>query len=424
MSGLRKLLRINESQLNEINKFILDENNQIINDVIKVVEKYGGPDKINQKAKEAQNFDTIIGRLKEIKSQYISDLEWLINQRDDGSFIKMSEYREKVIGSRASTLDFNERNAVTLEISALNFFPWLIAEAKQAIEKKELMPGRYIRVRNMKEQLKDNGDLLAFSAAMQIIGASYVQTLDTKGTDGSNIHLGGGETITGYFGGIGQPNEYALKWVDEYLYYFTNYGIAQVLNINAGTIFLAFLLHKLGINNSFKISVYLGIDNPYSLFWTLMMAKLFARDNNTTSLVGLNFSNSVNNETILRSDNIREAFGFGDMVRFEHHITETYKSIVRQPYNRRQELIDLAKDVKNISAKHEGGDVEIEESCEHPSDILEYFLTKEEIEEKNLMKSLERNYLDKHNALNKTAESLTKAGICVIPAKNLHLNKF
>jgi len=424
MSGLRKLLRINESQLNEINKFILDENNQIINDVIKVVEKYGGPDKINQKAKEAQNFDTIIGRLKEIKSQYISDLEWLINQRDAGSFIKMSEYREKVIGSRASTLDFNERNAVTLEISALNFFPWLIAEAKQAIEKKELMPGRYIRVRNMKEQLKDNGDLLAFSAAMQIIGASYVQTLDTKGTDGSNIHLGGGETITGYFGGIGQPNEYALKWVDEYLYYFTNYGIAQVLNINAGTIFLAFLLHKLGINNSFKISVYLGIDNPYSLFWTLMMAKLFARDNNTTSLVGLNFSNSVNNETILRSDNIREAFGFGDMVRFEHHITETYKSIVRQPYNRRQELIDLAKDVKNISAKHEGGDVEIEESCEHPSDILEYFLTKEEIEEKNLMKSLERNYLDKHNALNKTAESLTKAGICVIPAKNLHLNKF
>ncbi len=50
------------------------------------------------------------------------------------------------------------------------------------------MPGRFIRVRQMKEQEMD-GDLPAFAAAMQIIGASYVETLDTKGTDGSNIHL-------------------------------------------------------------------------------------------------------------------------------------------------------------------------------------------------------------------------------------------
>ena len=82
------------------------------------------------------------------------------------------------------------------------------------------MPGRYIKVRKMKEQEAD-GDLPAIAAAMQILGASYVETLDTKGTDGSNIHLGGPETITGYFGGVGQPNNYALKWLDEYLYYYT-----------------------------------------------------------------------------------------------------------------------------------------------------------------------------------------------------------
>ena len=46
---------------------------------------------------------------------------------------------------------------------------------------------------------------------MQIIGASYVETLDTKGTDGSNIHLGGPATITGYFGGIGQPNDHVAQ---------------------------------------------------------------------------------------------------------------------------------------------------------------------------------------------------------------------
>jgi hypothetical protein len=60
------------------------------------------------------------------------------------------------------------------------------------------------------ERTENDGDLPAFAAAMNIIGASYVETLDTKGTDGSNIHLGGPDTITGYFGGVGQPNEHAL----------------------------------------------------------------------------------------------------------------------------------------------------------------------------------------------------------------------
>jgi len=32
---------------------------------------------------------------------------------------------------------------------------------------------------------------------MKIIGASVVETLETKGTDGSNVHLDGPATITG-----------------------------------------------------------------------------------------------------------------------------------------------------------------------------------------------------------------------------------
>ena len=123
---------------------------------------------------------------------------------------------------------------MTLEISALQYFPFLIAEAEQAIDRKEVMPGRYIRVRKMKEQERDQGDTLAVAAAMQIVGASYTETLDTKGTDGSNVHLGGPETITGYFGGIGPPTAHPLAWADELLYYYTNYGINEVLNINPG----------------------------------------------------------------------------------------------------------------------------------------------------------------------------------------------
>ena len=106
---------------------------------------------------------------------------------------------------------------------------------------------------------------------------------------------------------------------------------------------LAYWMHKVGIDIEFKISVYCGNDNPYSVFWTLMTAKLFSRDDNTTSLIGFNFSNSVNNETIELSAIPRKAFGLEDIVRFEHHVIETWKSIVIQPYDRREELIEVAK---------------------------------------------------------------------------------
>ena len=420
MSDLRDRLRIDEEQLRAINDFLLDPGNEVINRFLAVVERYGTPEEINAKARAARDLDSLLDRLRESGSPYLSDVEWLADQRDKGSFISIDAFRRKVLGDRAKGMTFVEKNAVTLEISALQFFPWLIAEAKQAIENGELMPGRYIRVRNMKEQVADNGDILAIAAAMQIIGASYVETLDTKGTDGSNIHLGGPETITGYFGGIGQPNDHAVQWLDEYLHYYTTYGIKQVLNINPGTVLLAYLLHKLGVDIEFKISVYMGNDNPYAALWTLIGAKLFSRPDGTTSLIGFNWSNSVNNETIEATAPMRRALGFEDVVRFEHHITETYKSIVIQPYDRTDELVRLAPHVANISAKHEGAGPQIDEKREHPSDILEYFLPKEQIEKQGLMPYLELNYLDKHDAVNRTAVALTKAGLSFIAARKLH----
>lgn len=420
MSELRNLLKIEHSKLDAINKFLLDPDNPMINKFLGIIEKYGGPEAINRKAVDARKLENLFDRLKQMESSYLKDLEWLIKQRDSRSFISFSDYRQNLLDNDFGCPIRHKATAVTLEISALQFFPWLIAEAKRAIEKRQLMPGRFIRVRNMKEQSEDDGDILAVAAAMQLIGSSYVETLDTRGTDGSNIHLGGPETITGYFGGIGQPNDYPLKWVDEYLYYYTTFGIQQVLNINAGTVLVGCLLHKLGIDNGFKISVYMGNDNPFAVLWTFMGACLLSRDDGTTSLNGLNFSNSVNNATILDSDYIRRALGLSDRVRFEHHITETYRSIVRQPYNRRDELVEIAQTVPNISAKHEGGDLEVEQRREHPSDILEYFLSKKEILERGLMDILMQNYLDKHDAVNITAQKLIRAGIGVICAQNLH----
>ncbi|MEM3873735.1 MAG: hypothetical protein QXU45_01165 [Candidatus Bathyarchaeia archaeon] len=422
---MREKLLIDEGNLQDVNAFLLREDNPLINGILEIVDKYGGVEEINRKARENGKLENLMKRLEKKKSPFVKDLEWLTRQRDKGAFISIPEYRRKILGRKADSMRFDESFAVTLEISACNFFQWLIEEAKKAIKQQDLMPARYIRVRSMKEQVEDD-DILAFAAAMQIIGASYVQTLDTKGTmpgpDGKpvNVHLGGPETITGYFGGVGVPNEYALKWVEEYLHYYMEYGVKQVLNTNSGTVLLGYLLHKLGIDIEFKISVFLGNDNPYSILWTLMTAKLFSRKDGTTPLIGFNLSNSVNNRTIELSAYIRKAFGFEDIVRIEHHITEAYKSIVRQPYDRLNELLEIANHVKNISAKHEGAPPEVEKTREHPSDILDYFMPKKEIMEKGLMPKLLANYLDKHDAVNRTAKTLTEKGLTFIAAQNLH----
>jgi hypothetical protein len=418
--NLRKRLRIGPSILKEVNQFLLAPGNSVISGLLRVVEKYGTPEEINAKARKAQKLSNLLKRLQVMKSPYLKDLEWLVAERDKGSFISVSEFRRKVLGERVDGMTFDEAHAVTLEISAFQYFPWLITEARQAIEKKEIMPSRYIRVRKMKEQESDQGDTLAVAAAMQIVGASYVETLDTKGTDGSNVHLGGPETITGYFGGIGQPNEHALQWIDEYLYYYTNYGIRQVLNINPGTVLLGYLLHKLGVDMEFKISVFMGNDNPYAVLWTLMAARLFSRKDGSTPLIGFNLSNSVDCQTLELSSEIRKKLGLEENVRIEHHITETWKSIVRQPYNRRCDLLEVASKVPNISAKHEGGDPEVEQTREHASDILDYFRTKDEVLSCGDMPCLERNYLDKHESVNRTAIALTEKGLGFVAAWNLH----
>jgi hypothetical protein len=290
---------------------------------------------------------------------------------------------------------------------------------ERAVRDQSLVPGRFIAVRNMKESEAD-GDLPAIVAALDIIGASFVETLDTKGTDGSNPHLGGPETITGYFGGIGQPNEHALKWLDEFLYYYTNYGVKSALNFNAGTILLGFLLYRLGVDIEFKISVFFGSDNPYHALWIMMAAKLFSRDDGTSPLIGFNWSNSINNETMELTAEFRRALGFEEVVRFEHHITETWKSIVKQPYDRRDELVQIADHVANISAKHEGGNVAVEQTRTHQSDILDYFREKKEVIESGDWENLQQNFMDKVEAANETACELTTHGQSFIAARNLH----
>jgi hypothetical protein len=418
-NDLQQLLRIPGDRLDAINEVLLNPDTKIVQGFLDVVAKYGTPEEINRKATEARRLDNLYAKVQQTHPEYRKDLDWLTDISKQGRFIAIDEYRQNVLGDVAKSTRFSDESAVTLEVSALQYFPWVREMVEHALDNRTLIPGRFIKVRRMKEQELD-GDLPAIAAAMQILGASYVETLDTKGTDGSNPHLNGPETITGYFGGIGQPNEHALQWLDESLYYYTNYGVKSVLNFNAGTILLGFMLYKLGIDNEFKISVFFGSDNPYHAFWIMSMAKLFSRDDGTTPLIGFNWSNSVNNETLELTAQFRKALGFEDVVRFEHHITETWKSIVRQPYDRTAELVQLADHVRNISAKHEGGDPQIEATLAHPSDILDYFREKNEVIASGDWDYLKRNFMEKVAAANDTARALTENGLSFIAAQNLH----
>jgi hypothetical protein len=416
---MRSRLCIPPDRLDPINQILMDPDSRVVGDFLDVVAKYGTPEEINRKAQQAGRLSALLDQVKRTKPEYLADLTWLIEQLEAGKFVSLDDYRRDVLGDKAEQTRIDDDYAVTLEISACQYFPWVLDVARRAIDQRSLVPSRFIRVRNMKEQEED-GDLPAFAAAMQIIGASWVETLDTRGTDGSNVHLGGPETITGYFGGVGQPNGHALSWLDEFLYYYTHYGVRQVLNINPGTVLLGYLLHRIGVDIEFKISVFMGNDNPYAAFWTLIGAKLFARDDGKSPLIGFNWSNSANNETLEITAEFRKALGFEQMVRFEHHIVETFKSIVRQPYDRRDDLLEIAGHVANISAKHEGGDPEIDGKREHPSDILDYFRTKEEIVASGDWDHLTLNFLDKFDAVNHTARALTARGLSVVAATRLH----
>ena len=81
------------------------------------------------------------------------------------------------------------------------------------------------------------------------------------------------------------------------------------------------------------------------MFCGLLTARLFSREDGSTPLAGFNLSNSVNNQTISFTGDMRKLLGLEDLVRIEH-IVETSKGIVKQPYDRLTELIEIAKTVK------------------------------------------------------------------------------
>ena len=64
MVDYRGKLEIDEDNLREINAFLLSKENPLVDRVLKIIEKYGGVDEINRKAKKAANLNNLMNRLR------------------------------------------------------------------------------------------------------------------------------------------------------------------------------------------------------------------------------------------------------------------------------------------------------------------------------------------------------------------------
>ena len=74
---LRQRLAIPIARLDAINAILLNPDEQVINDFLAVVAKYGSPEEINAKARSARQMTTLLQRVKETNPAYLADLAWL-----------------------------------------------------------------------------------------------------------------------------------------------------------------------------------------------------------------------------------------------------------------------------------------------------------------------------------------------------------
>src|SRR3990170_4190231 len=131
-TDLRSRLAIDPQRLESLNDVLLDPGMQVVNELLAVVAKYGTPEEINRKAAEAGSFEALMKRVRAQTPEYAADLAWLEKERDRGAFITIADYRRQLLGDGADQQQFDEASAVTLEVSAAQYFPWLIECSRRA----------------------------------------------------------------------------------------------------------------------------------------------------------------------------------------------------------------------------------------------------------------------------------------------------
>ena len=137
---IQRLLEITPGRLDSINAVFLDPHSRVMRDFLGVVARDGTPEEINRAHRESRKRENLFKQVQARAPEYIKDLNWLIEQRDRGAFISREEYRRKVLGEAAHAANFDDQFAVTLEVSALQYFPWVRKMAELAIARQDPRP--------------------------------------------------------------------------------------------------------------------------------------------------------------------------------------------------------------------------------------------------------------------------------------------
>ncbi|MFN3742831.1 MAG: hypothetical protein ACK4VW_09205 [Anaerolineales bacterium] len=124
-------LNILVASLEAVNALWGDPSIRIVDEFLDVVARYGTPEEINRQHQAARSQENLLALVRERNAEYLRDLEWLQEQRDRRAFLSIADYRRKVLGPKAESMSFKDAYAVTLEVSALQYFPWIRAMCEQ-----------------------------------------------------------------------------------------------------------------------------------------------------------------------------------------------------------------------------------------------------------------------------------------------------
>ena len=131
---LQQLLKIPNDRLDAINEVLLNPDTKIIKPFWMWLQKYGTPEEINRKAAEARKLENLYAKVRRNQPGVhqrsgMAGRAW----QKAVSFISIADYRQKVLGDIAKNTKFADDFAVTLEVSALQYFPWVREMAECAL---------------------------------------------------------------------------------------------------------------------------------------------------------------------------------------------------------------------------------------------------------------------------------------------------
>lgn len=134
-TDLRERMKISTDRLDAINQVLLHPDMRVMNDFLEVVAQYGSPEEINAKAQQARNLENLFARVKESNPAHMEDLQWLREKRDQKAFISIADYRRDLLGEKVEEIEFADDFAVTLEISACQYFPCCASSPSEPLKK-------------------------------------------------------------------------------------------------------------------------------------------------------------------------------------------------------------------------------------------------------------------------------------------------